>query len=261
MTGYARDEVYGKNPRILKSGNTRRETYAELWQTITQCREWRGELENRKKNGELYFEMASISAVVDDSGKISHYLAIKKDITERKQLKKEVAIREERLNCFFQSATAGLGLLDENFRYLQINDKLAEINELSVEEHLGRTVREIVPNLADAIEARLREVLAKGRPILDVELAGRINETGGRRHWVVSYFPVSNLDGKMKNIGVLVVEVTDRKEAEQLLRKSEERLELAMRGANDGLWDWNLETNEVYYSPRWKSMLGYAKES
>ncbi|HET6450040.1 MAG TPA: ATP-binding protein [Spirochaetia bacterium] len=84
LTGYSREEVTGKNPRLLKSGAQGPEVYAELWQTIRAGREWRGELCNRKKNGELYWELASISAVHAADGSIAHYLAIKEDITDRK---------------------------------------------------------------------------------------------------------------------------------------------------------------------------------
>jgi len=85
MTGYSFEEVRGKNPRILKSGETPDEEYRRLWSTITRGGEWRGELHNKKKNGELFWEYASISPIVDDSGRITEYLAVKEDITERKQ--------------------------------------------------------------------------------------------------------------------------------------------------------------------------------
>ena len=85
LTGYSLEEVRGKNPRFLKSGETPAEDYRRLWSTITRGGEWRGEFHNKKKNGELFWEFASISAIVDEAGRISHFLAVKEDITERKQ--------------------------------------------------------------------------------------------------------------------------------------------------------------------------------
>jgi PAS domain S-box-containing protein len=84
-TGYTLAEVVGKNPRILKSGELSKERYTALWQTILQGQEWRGEFHNRKKNGELYWESASITPITNAHGEITHFLAVKEDITEQKR--------------------------------------------------------------------------------------------------------------------------------------------------------------------------------
>ncbi|HET6272935.1 MAG TPA: PAS domain S-box protein, partial [Bacteroidota bacterium] len=89
VTGYTYAETIGKNPRILKSGNQTPEEYARLWATITAGKEWRGEFLNKKKNGELYWEFASLSPIKDESGAITHFLAVKEDITERKSLEQQ----------------------------------------------------------------------------------------------------------------------------------------------------------------------------
>jgi PAS domain S-box-containing protein len=89
LTGYTLAEALGKNPRILKSGEKGPEAYRELWQTITAGKEWRGEFHNKKKNGELYWESASISPIRDLAGRITHYVAVKEDITARKQTEAE----------------------------------------------------------------------------------------------------------------------------------------------------------------------------
>jgi diguanylate cyclase (GGDEF)-like protein/PAS domain S-box-containing protein len=90
-TGYAPAEVLGRNPRFLKSGGTPLEVYRDLWGALAEGRPWRGELLNRKKSGELYWEDASISPVVDSERRTSHYLAVKDDITLRKAAQAEVA--------------------------------------------------------------------------------------------------------------------------------------------------------------------------
>ncbi len=85
LTGYTTEEAKGKNPNILKSGETSPEEYRRLWDTILRGKEWRGEFHNRRKNGELYWESAIISPFKDKGGKITHFIAIKEDITERKK--------------------------------------------------------------------------------------------------------------------------------------------------------------------------------
>ncbi|MEA5005945.1 MAG: ATP-binding protein [Rikenellaceae bacterium] len=85
-TGYSFEDVNGSNPRILKSGDTPQVVYKNMWDTILSGKEWRGELKNRKKNGEYYWEDISISPIIGDDGAISHYIAIKEDISDRKIL-------------------------------------------------------------------------------------------------------------------------------------------------------------------------------
>ncbi len=88
VTGYLADEAIGLNPRFLNSGKTPPERFGELWRTIIAGQEWRGELLNRKKSGELFWEYASISPVKDASGTITHFIAVKEDITLRKENEK-----------------------------------------------------------------------------------------------------------------------------------------------------------------------------
>ncbi|MBC3863792.1 diguanylate cyclase [Undibacterium jejuense] len=83
-TGYSADDAYGKTPRILQSGLTRVETYQDMWADLSQGKLWKGELINRRKSGEVYWEEAHISPVNDENGKLTHYIAVKLDITERK---------------------------------------------------------------------------------------------------------------------------------------------------------------------------------
>ncbi|MCX6133825.1 MAG: PAS domain S-box protein [Ignavibacteriales bacterium] len=90
VTGYAFDEVKGKTPRVLKSGYTTAQEYAALWDTILSGKEWRGEFLNKKKNGEQFWELASISPVKDPSGVVTHFLAVKEDITQRKMLEQQL---------------------------------------------------------------------------------------------------------------------------------------------------------------------------
>jgi|GEM_PF-2434982 len=103
VTGYSAAEAVGQNPRILKSGRHSDGFYQKLWDTITGGREWRGEFNNRKKNGKLYWELVSIVGVKNQNGKITHYVAVKEDITQRKR-SEEQHVRQERLAAVGQLA-------------------------------------------------------------------------------------------------------------------------------------------------------------
>jgi PAS domain S-box-containing protein len=100
VTGYTSKEVIGKNPNILKSGKTTSEEYEILWKTVQAGGEWHGEFHNRKKNGELYWESASITSIKDTKGQNTHYIAIKEDITGRKAMDKKLRESHNRLRSF-----------------------------------------------------------------------------------------------------------------------------------------------------------------
>ena len=94
LTGYTHDEAVGRNPRILKSGEHTPEFYEQLWDTITSGKEWRGEFHNRKRDGGLYWESASISPITNEDGEVTHFIAVKEDITDRRKAK-EALLKSE----------------------------------------------------------------------------------------------------------------------------------------------------------------------
>jgi PAS domain S-box-containing protein len=96
ITGYKPEEVVGKNPRILKSGDQPDEYYKKLWEVITSGEEWHGEFFNRKKSGDFFWEFASISPIKNQNGEITNFLAIKEDITERKKTEEDLRIAKEK---------------------------------------------------------------------------------------------------------------------------------------------------------------------
>jgi diguanylate cyclase (GGDEF)-like protein/PAS domain S-box-containing protein len=95
VNGYTLGEIKGKTPRILRSSETSPEVYVELWQTILSGKEWRGDFLNRKKNGQLYWEFASISGIEDSRGNITHFVSVTEDITDRKEAEEKI----KRLNA------------------------------------------------------------------------------------------------------------------------------------------------------------------
>ncbi len=96
VTGYTADEAIGKNPKILKAGNLPKSFYKNLWDTILAGRVWKGDFINRKKNGEIYWESASIAPIMNEDGDIINFVAVKEDITERKELEKELQSAKDR---------------------------------------------------------------------------------------------------------------------------------------------------------------------
>ena len=133
ITGYQADELIGRSPRIFKTGMTSPETYRELWSTISSGRVWRGEFLNRKMNGEFYWESASIAPVFDEAGIITHFVAVKEDITSRKRAEEEI----EGLNARLESRARELEeinrRLDAAFHDLEAANHKLELSNSELE--------------------------------------------------------------------------------------------------------------------------------
>ncbi|MEP0861280.1 MAG: PAS domain S-box protein [Ignavibacterium sp.] len=153
LTGYSKEEVIGKNPRILKSGYTSQETYKQLWESITSGKQWSGEFLNKRKDGTLYWESARISPVKDEQGRITNFIGIKDDITRLKKLLDELKIAKAKA--------------EENSRL--------KTNFLANMSHELRTPLVGILGCASMIAEDTKEPLTQ-------ELANIINKSGQRLH-------------------------------------------------------------------------------
>ena len=161
LTGYLSEEVIGKNPSILSSGKTSPEEYKRLWNTIKSGREWRGEFCNRKKNGEIYWELASISPVKNDKGVITHFIAVKEDITRRKQAEKKL-LQSEKLRSL---GVMAYGIAHDFNNILTVISGNAQLLESSYRDHKEltnglRTIRRAAHNGAETVR-RMHEFTRK----------------------------------------------------------------------------------------------------
>ena len=167
------------------------------------------------------------------------------------------------LDAVFARAPVGLALYDHELRVVRINDHLAEIDGIPAAEQIGRPVTEIVPDVEGIVPA-MREVLATGRELANVELAGSTSAAPGvRREFMVSYFPVRRRgDGEVLGVGCVVFEVTERREAERALREQTVRYESLLRALSEvGEGMLVLEDDRlVYANPAFLAMSGYSTE-
>lgn len=153
-TGYRRTEALGQNPRLMQSGQTAPEKYRELWDTITAGRTWQGELYNRRKDGSYYWELASISPVTDPAGAITHFIAVKDDITQRK-------LQEEELRAAKQAAE-GANVAKSRFLATMSHEIRTPLNGI-----LGMAQILLMPNLKpnEKLDAA-RTILNSGQTLL-----------------------------------------------------------------------------------------------
>jgi PAS domain S-box-containing protein len=141
------------------------------------------------------------------------------DITDRKRAQESMA----QLDALVAAAPTGLALLDTQLRYVRINEALAAANGLSVEEHLGRTVSEVLPETGPDAEPLLRRVLETGESVRGCTFSAiPANDPGVLHHWVSDYFPVRAADGRVLGLGAVVVDVTEPTRKEEELRRAAE---------------------------------------
>ncbi|MBY0525848.1 MAG: PAS domain S-box protein [Gemmataceae bacterium] len=134
----------------------------------------------------------------------------------------------EELENLYRTAPVGLELLDRQYRVLRINERLAVINGKSVRDHIGRTLKEIIPQLAPEIETVVDRVFATGESVLDLETHGVTPaDPASERHWLVSYYPVKSTDGIPLYVGCAVLEITGLKKVEADLRHAKAEAEAA----------------------------------
>jgi PAS domain S-box-containing protein len=166
-----------------------------------------------------------VGSIVDVTERVEALQALRESEAEARQ-------RHEELKAVYDSTPVGLCLLDPQLRFVRLNERLAEINGLPVEDHIGRTLREVVPAVADQIEPVLQQVLRTGEPVTDFEVTCETNaQPRVQRTWLASWYPL-RADGRFVGVNSVVQEITDRKRAERLLVEQKQVLELIASGCS-----------------------------
>ncbi len=135
VTGYTPEEVLGKNPRILHSGLTSPEVYKDMWNKLTQGQSWQGELINRRKNGEIYYEETHISPVFNDHGETILFVGVKLDVTLRKLNEDELRLAAS----VYKNSSEGMMITDAETRIIAINSAFTHVTGYTLEDVLGKT--------------------------------------------------------------------------------------------------------------------------
>ncbi|MFC1490660.1 PAS domain S-box protein [Candidatus Latescibacterota bacterium] len=254
--GYKQDEVIGK-----WFGDFLAPEYVEQFKKNFPLYKKRGyvndiEFELLKKDG------SRINVSFD--GKIGHNPdgtfrqthCVWKDITDLK--KAEVLLREsieglrlalqsqkkseEQFIAFFDNSPVGLGIWDREFRYVYINNMLQKINGPSIEEQIGKTILEVLPNSGPIIITLFQKILSTGKSFLNMELEGEVPSRPGEiSHFLVSYFPISIVNGKPLYIGGTILDITERKRASEAVKESNRLLNRVGDIAKIGGWEMDME--------------------
>ena len=258
-TGYSMDEVIGENSNIFKTGFTSQEEYNELWTTIMSGQNWSGVFQNKKKNNELYWESEVISPVKNLKGEITHFLAIKEDITEQKKNYKALADSENHLKTIYNSEPECIKLLGPNSELLQMNPAgFAMLEAENVDQLKGERLLGIINEpYRDAFHNLTKKVFMGEKGILEFEITG----LKGTPRWLESHaVPLKDTEGKIISLLAVTKDITERKKAEEVLIKSEEKYRQIVETAQEGIWLIDECAMTTFVNEHMAEMLDYKRE-
>jgi len=247
VTGYSFKEAVGKNPRILKSGEMPPENYQRLWETIAAGGEWRGEFHNRKKSGELYWESASISAITGPNGEITHYLAVKEDITERKRAEQQLTETLDFNQKIISDASAGILVFKASGQCVLVNEFAARTIHGPTSRILEQNFRQLESWRACGMLKAAEEALATGKP---QQCESHFVSTFGKEVWLVCHFtPFTR--GDEPHLLLLFNDITQRRQAEEHVREQAALLDKArdailVLDLDDRIVYWNTSAERIY---------------
>jgi PAS domain S-box-containing protein len=295
-SGYRREELIGKNSRLLKSGNTIETVYQNLWQSISGGKQWFGELMNRKKNGEFYWENISITPIRDAKGEITNYLAVKQDSTERKRTEDILKQSEERYRYMFVNNPQPMWIYDlQTLNFLEVNSAAINHYGYSRDEFLSMSLTDIRP--ADDIKALLEDVkqpitklnsagewhhIKKNGEIIVVEIISHSITYNDRdaRHILVNditkrkqtELEIQNLNQNLENRieerttklaetnQELIREIDERKRTQEALAESEKGYRTVVENVNEVIFQTDAQGQLVFLNKSWEDITGFSVE-
>ncbi len=262
-------EIFGKTgqelgfpPDLMEPHEARLERVFLTGQPLTG--ETSYPFQNEIKHHEYTF-----TPIYDADGCVETVIITSRNISERKRAEAalqeskqriatiEAAMRtsQDQLQAILDNSPAVISLMDVENRYLLINRNYENLFGLTKEQLLGKSIYEIWSHeIADSFVANNQKVLESGTPIKVEEVAP---QEDGIHTYISIKFPLQDANGVPYAVCGISTEITEYKRAEEELKRSEERWQLALKGNNEGIWDLNLKTNDVFRSTRYKEILGY----
>jgi diguanylate cyclase (GGDEF)-like protein/PAS domain S-box-containing protein len=257
MTGYTLSEVLGKSPRLLNSGGLDGDVSQSMWDTVVMAGSaWHGELTNRRKDGSLYTEEMTITPVRDDSGEITHFVAIKQDVTARKQSEKELA----RLAAIVTSSGDAIFACTLDGTVTTWNRGAERLYGYTAGRMIGQSLACLVPPERSEELTRHLAGIANGISVEHFETV-RLREDGSRFDVSISMSPILDVAGQTTGAATIQRDITEQRQAQDALRERESQLNDAQRVAHLGSWEVDLATQRMRYSDEHFRIFGLEPSS
>ncbi len=255
--GYSQQEAIGNTPRILKSGLLSQESYVNFWERLLNREVVSGELVNKTKDGRYIVIDASANPVLNDDGKIIGFLAIQRDITERKQAYDALRENEERFRTIFEMGPFPMVLSNKSFKFIRANAAFCRMLGYSEDELTQLTFQDIThPDYVARDTEAVLKVCSGELPVFNAEK--RYLRKDGSIVWgAVTLSRICNTDGRLLYILAMIEDINERKIAEQALRENAERFRGVFQNATIGLYRTTPDGKILMANPTLIRMLGY----
>jgi PAS domain S-box-containing protein len=234
ISGYTRDELLGRNHRIINSGKHPTEMFRDMWQTISRGEVWRGEVCNRARNGNLYWVNATIVPLLNESGKPERHIAIRTDITDRKRIEAQLSEQLHLVEELIEAIPLPVYLKDSVGRYVRLNRAFELFFHINREALIGRTLNDLLPPEDARLHAEKDAELFASKGMQSYEASvhsrdGVIHDTLYRKA------ALTRRDGSVSGLLGVIVDITERKRAEIEVLRAKEAAEAASRAKSDFL--------------------------
>ncbi|MCK6412176.1 MAG: response regulator [Azonexus sp.] len=234
ISGYRREELIGRNHRIVCSGLHSREFFTGMWETISSGQVWQGEVCNRARDGRLYWVSASIVPLLGQDGFPRQYIGIRTDITDRKRMESELSEQLDLVEGLIETIPLPVYMKDKAGRYLRLNRAFEIFLACDRERLIGKTLNDLLsPDEAALHAGKDRELLDNGG-VQTYECV--IHARDGRQYdTIYRKATLTRRDGSIYGLLGVIIDITERKQAEQAMRQAKEAAEAASRAKSDFL--------------------------
>ena len=234
ISGYAREELLGRNHRIINSGTHPAELFRDMWQTISLGQVWHGEICNRARNGSLYWVNATIVPLTNAAGEPERHIAIRTDITDRKRIEAQLSEQLHLVEELIEAIPLPVYLKDCAGRYVRLNRAFELFFHIDRKELIGHTLTDLLPP-ADArlhLEKDAELFACKGMQVYEASVHSR---DGVTHDTVYRKAALTRRDGSVSGLLGVIVDITERKQAEFEVLRAKEVAEAASRAKSDFL--------------------------
>jgi PAS domain S-box-containing protein len=258
-TGYAPAEVLGQNPRILNSGLTPPETFAAMWAALSQGSPWRGVLVNRRKDGSVYWEDSTLVPIQNAAGEITHFAAVKEDITQRMQNEQELARQRTLLDTLVNALPQLIYSKDTGGVFQIANNALCSLLGRPAWEVVGRTAADIFPAaVAERVERIDRETMDGKR--LTTEVDCRVYPDGRKAFFDMIRVPILDDQGEVSGLVGAFADITERLRMEEAVRESELKYRELVENANSIILKLDMAGRITFFNEFAQKFFGYSQE-